>query len=309
MTPRVTAVVLNWNNAPDTVACLASLAQQDYPHWVLVVDNGSTDDSVARIRAAYPEVELLETGANLGYAGGNNAGIRHALAAGADYVFILNNDVTLHPACLGELVRATAAEPRAGMVGPLVLDAETPDRVQSAGMRLNALGDAARLRAGELVSCVANANETVDAVAGCAMLVRSRAVERAGVLDERFFMYREEVDWCLRAKRAGFDTLVVPTARVWHRETPEGGERYVRATYYMTRNAYLLMAKQAAPWATRARVLARDLLWVVNWTLNPKWRRKRPERDAIARALCDAARGRWGRVDARARRRPDGVAI
>lgn len=299
MTPTVTAIVLNWNNAPDTLACLASLAQQDYPHRVLVVDNGSTDDSVERIRAAYPDVELLETGENLGYAGGNNAGIRYAWAQGADFLFILNNDVTLDPACLGELARAAVAEPRAGIVGPLVLDAETPNRVQSAGMRLNALGDAARSCAGALAPLDARHPERVDAVAGCAMLVSAEAIARAGLLDERFFMYREEVDWCLRVGRAGYSILVAPTARVWHRETPEGGERYVRATYYMTRNAYLLMAKQTAPGAIRARVLARDLLWMANWTLNPKWRGKRPERDAILRALLDAARGRWGMREVR----------
>ncbi len=298
MSPAVTAIVLNWNNAPDTLACLASLAQQDYPHRVLVVDNGSSDDSVARIRAERPEVAILETGENLGYAGGNNAGIRHALAQGADWVFILNNDVTLDPACLGELVRATVAEPGAGIVGPLVLDAETPDRVQSAGMLLSALGDSVRLGAGELALPSASRHAYVDAVAGCAMLVSAGAVERAGLLDERFFMYREEVDWCLRVRQEGMCVLVVPTARIWHRETSEGGPRYVRATYYMTRNAYLLMTKRAVPWAVRGRVLARDLLWVTNWTLNPKWRHKRPERDAIVAALRDAVRGRWGMREA-----------
>lgn len=295
MSLRVTAIVLNWNNAPDTLACLASLARQDHPHRVLVVDNGSTDDSTARIRAAFPQVEVLETGANLGYAGGNNAGIRHALAQGADYVLVLNNDVTLHPACVGELVRAAVTAPRAGIVGPLVLDADTPERVQSAGMRVNALGDAVRLCAGEPAPTDGQGVTPVDAVSGCAMLVSAQAIAETGMLDERFFLYREEVDWCLRMAQAGYQVLVAPAARAWHRDTREGGERYVRATYYMTRNAYLLLAKRRAPWALRARVLARDLLWVANWTLNPKWRHKRAERDAIVRALRDAALRRWGR--------------
>ena len=296
MTPHVAIIVLNWNNAIDTLACLDSLAMIEYPVYsVLVVDNGSTDDSVAQIKAAWPRIEILATGKNLGYAGGNNVGIRHALAQGADYVCILNNDVTVAPDILCELV-GVAEETHAGIVGPVVLDAETPDRVQSAGLRLNRLGDAMHLQAGEQASLAMMGHEPVDAVAGCAMLVSAAVVAEVGVMDERFFMYREEVDWCLRTGRAGFAVLAARKARVWHRDTPEGGQRYVRATYYMTRNAYLLMAKRRAPLVTRGRVLARDLLWVANWSVNPKWRHKRAERDAIAGALRDVVLGQFGKM-------------
>jgi hypothetical protein len=294
MTPRVTAIVLNWNNAPDTLACLASLAQQGYPHRVLVVDNGSTDDSVARIGAAYPEVELLETGANLGYAGGNNAGIRHALEQGADYLFILNNDVTLDPACLRELVRAAAADPRAGILGPLVLDAETPDRVQSAGMRVDFYRGVQHLGAGQHDAGVDKDVVPVEAIKGCAMLVASDCIEAAGMLDARFFMYLEEVDWCLRARKAAYHVLFAPSARVWHRETEAEDQRYIRAAYYMTRNMYLL-ALSCSTWTSRARLLLRDAIWVANWTLNPKWRARRPVRDAVVLGVADAFRGNWGR--------------
>ncbi|MFO7698191.1 MAG: glycosyltransferase family 2 protein [Anaerolineae bacterium] len=298
MSPAVTAIVLNWNNAPDTLGCLASLAQQDTTHRVLVVDNGSTDDSVARIAAAFPAVVILQTGANLGYAGGNNAGIRKALQDDADYLFVLNNDVTLAADCLSALVDAAQSQPRVGVVGGIVYDLEAPQRIQSAGMHLNAIGDSVHRGEGQQEAGQFAAVDEVDAVKGCAMLVSREAIAAAGVLDERYFMYLEEVDWCQRIRRAGYAVLFAPAAHIWHPETPLGDDRYVRATYYMTRNAYLLLRTRRAPLSAYAWRLARDLMWVANWTVNPKWRHKRRERDAIVYALRDALLGRWGPMGA-----------
>ncbi len=120
--PSVVVVILNWNNAPATLACLDSVAQVEYPNYrVLVVDNGSEDGSVDQIRTVWPEVELLETGANLGYAGGNNVGIRCALAMGAEYICLLNNDVVVEPTFLRELVRAALTDPQVALLGPKIL--------------------------------------------------------------------------------------------------------------------------------------------------------------------------------------------
>src|ERR1700722_11537010 len=111
--PRVTCVVLNWNGWKDTVACLDALKKCTYPELtVLAVDNGSSDDSVDRIRAAHPSITLLETGANLGFAGGNNVGVRHALAQGADYLWLLNNDTEPAPDALSALVAKVLTNPR-----------------------------------------------------------------------------------------------------------------------------------------------------------------------------------------------------
>src|SRR5690242_13465997 len=110
--PLISVVVLNWNGKIDTLECLESLARVDYPNFeVIVVDNGSADDSVAAIRQQFPDVMVLETGANLGYAGGNNVGIRKALEDQASYVLLLNNDTVVHPQLLTSLVEAAAAVP------------------------------------------------------------------------------------------------------------------------------------------------------------------------------------------------------
>jgi GT2 family glycosyltransferase len=116
--PRVTCILLNWNGWGDTLDCLAALKESSYPHLdVMVVDNGSTDESVARIRAANPGLTLLETGLNLGFAAGNNVGVRHALKNGADYVWLLNNDTRPAPHALSALIDKVQTDRRIGAVG------------------------------------------------------------------------------------------------------------------------------------------------------------------------------------------------
>ncbi len=175
MTSSVCIIVLNWNNAPDTLECLHSLASLEYPDYhVLVVDNGSTDDSVSLIRAAFPAVEILETGANLGYAGGNNAGIRHALAAGADLVCILNNDVTVEPGFLTPLVETLAICPSASVVTPLVAERVHGGRVWALGSAVDRrTASVTRRHAGDAVDNWRHRSPfEVDIASGAAMLVR-----------------------------------------------------------------------------------------------------------------------------------------
>ena len=119
--PLVSIILLNWHGWRDTIACLDSLVSQDYNDYrVLVVDNGSTDDSVARIRAAHPEIPIMETGRNLGFSGGCNVGVRRALEDGADYVWLLNNDTTVDPQALSAMVAVAEADPRVGAVGSVL---------------------------------------------------------------------------------------------------------------------------------------------------------------------------------------------
>src|SRR5947199_350495 len=115
--PKVACVVLNWNRWADTIECVNALKECIYPQLsLIIVDNGSTDDSLARIRSAHPKVLLLESGKNLGFAGGNNIGIRYALAHGADYVWLLNNDTTPAPDAVAALVAKALADQRFGSV-------------------------------------------------------------------------------------------------------------------------------------------------------------------------------------------------
>ena len=292
--PAVVAIVLNWNSGPDCLACLAALARSDYaPLRVLVVDNGSTDGSVDSIRAAMPEIDVLELGANCGYAAGNNRGIAWALARGAEYVWILNPDVVVDPACLRTLVSAAEAVDRAGLFAPAVCFRESPDVFFSVGGVLRA-GWAIHRGIGDRDLGQYTAPAEVDFLTGCALLASRRAIEVAGDLDERFFLYAEDVEWCVRARAAGSRVVVVPAARAWHPDTRRRDDRSARLTYYLARNHLMLIRMHHFGAPVLARHLMRHALTLVSWSVRPRWRDRRAQRDALWRALVDFACGRTG---------------
>jgi len=297
MSPRVLVVVLNWNSAADCLRCLASLQRLTYAAvQVLVVDNGSTDDSLAQIRSGGFGVEVCESNRNLGYAGGNNRGIREGLARGFDYVWLVNPDVVVEADSLAALVEVGEADPHNGMIGPLVYCMERPDELLSAGGVFGRGRDWHRWIV-ELDPHVPAAAAEVGFLSGCALLVKRTMVEAVGLLDERFFLYEEDVEWCYRARRAGWRVAVAARARVWHPDTRTRDRLAARVTYYITRNQLLLIRTHHLGARLAAGVLLRHLRTLVSWTVRPKWRHKRAQRRALARALLDAARGRWGAAD------------
>ena len=299
MSPRVVIIVLNWNGLADTLACLASLAGLDYPACeVVVVDNGSTDGSVEEIRSRFPSVTLIENGENQGFAGGNNVGLRYALKRDADYVLLLNNDTEVAPDSLRQLVSAAEAGPGIGIVGPTIYYYDEPDLIWTAG------GEIDWRRGAEVRMRSLNTPDTgqlgaeprpVDAVSGCALLVKRAVLEKAGLLDERFFTYYEEVEWCVRVQRGGFQIMHVPTAKVWHKIPLNAREHSPRVHYYMTRNRLLFLKATHAGWQVWSYVMiAMYLRTLLSWSLRPRWRHKREHRAMMIRGIVDAFRGRWG---------------
>ncbi|AGY59715.1 glycosyltransferase family 2 protein [Gloeobacter kilaueensis] len=261
--PRVTVVVLNWNGGRDTLACLASLAQQDYAATsVLVIDNGSTDGSVAEIARHFPAVQIVENGQNLGYARGNNTGIVFALMAGADYILLLNNDTVVAPDCVSELMKAALQYPRAAALGAKIYYFTEPERIWYAGARWDRdSACTAHIGQGEVdTGSPYSAVSETDYACGCAVLLQVEAVHKVGLLDYRYFLIWEEVDWCYRARRAGFEVLFVPTARVWHKiSTSFGGSFTPLSRYFWWRNRLLWMEKNL-PFAERFSIYRRCLL-------------------------------------------------
>jgi GT2 family glycosyltransferase len=296
--PRVAVIVLNWNGGQDTLDCLASLRQMDYPCFdVLVVDNSSTDGSIEAIRESFPEVSLIETGANLGFTGGNNVGMRHALDRGVDYVLLLNNDTEVAVDLLTCLVDAVEAEPGVGVAGPLIYYYDQPAIVWSAGGAVDRRrGQTRMVGLGEPDSGqYGSTPREVDFVSGCALLTRRSVLEQIGLLDERFFAYYEEVEWCLRARRAGYRIINVPGAKVWHKISPKQRASSPMVHYYMTRNRLLFLSSAGLGWRAWFQALVLDdLRTLLSWTLKRKWRHKRPCRQATLRAIADAGRCRWG---------------
>jgi GT2 family glycosyltransferase len=289
--------VLNWNNVADTLRCLEALNVSDYPSFeVVVVDNESTDGSVAALRKRFPSLVILENEENLGYAGGNNVGIAYALELGVDYVMLLNDDTVLAPDALSELMAAALEHPQAGFLGPKILSLQDTSRILSAGGELDQKWRSIHRGSGQCDHGQFDRLVTADWLSGCALLVSKEAISRVGPLDERFFAYYEDVDWCYRGGRAGFQALFVPQARVWHPDSTEHYSNSPLVTYYMARNDLLFLAHhRLGVWVLCYR-LWRYLLTLVNWTVRPRWWHKRRQRYALLRALVDFGRGRFGRA-------------
>ncbi|MGD9099972.1 MAG: glycosyltransferase family 2 protein [Anaerolineae bacterium] len=231
--PLVYLVTLNWNRLDDTLAFLASVEQLTYARYrVLVVDNASTDGSRGAIAARFPDVEQLLNARNLGFAAGANAGLCYALERGADWVWLVNNDTHVAPDALDLLVdAATACD--AGLASPMILYTADPGRIWSVGAcRSQVTLEITGCRRGQRDTTLPPSPFEVDFVTACGMLMQRECLERVGLFDERFFMYYEDSDYCLRARAAGYRLLVAPQARMWHRvaasiggcDSP--GERY-----------------------------------------------------------------------------------
>jgi len=211
--PLVGCVIINWNGWRDTVACLAALRSIDYSRlFVVVVDNGSDDDSVTRIQAAYPAIHMLQTGKNLGFAGGNNAGIREVLRQGVEYVWLLNNDTQPQPGALRELVRTAEAKSKLGAVGSVLHYASSPGTVQAWG------GGWVNLWTGYSSHATTHpgSRRRLDFLTAASLLVRSKALQDVGLMDDRFFLYWEDAELCFRLRRHGWSLGVAPLAIVLH---------------------------------------------------------------------------------------------
>jgi len=225
---RVEVVVLNWNGWRDTLACVESLQQVDYPNFhLIVVDNGSTDESVAQLLLHLPALELIQTGANLGFGGGCNVGMRLALERGADYIWLVNSDATVDHQALSEMVAVAETSPQVGAVGGVLLEADGADQIQLWG------GGKVQLWSGRSVHF--KQPGTLDFVSGACMLLRREALQDVGLFDDQsFFMYWEDTDLCFRLRKAGWGLAVADHSRVWHKQSASLGQGSPRLDTYFT---------------------------------------------------------------------------
>lgn len=255
--PRLFVVVLNWNGMEDLIECLCSVQRSTYKNEIIVVDNGSTDASVITVSGQFPDVDIIETGNNLGF-GANNLGISQALQQGADYVLLLNNDTWVDPQCFDRLMKVAEEHPRAGILSPRICYYSDPELIWYDGGNLekvNGFWQHQHVNENSSTSSVPDRSREVDYISGCAMLIRKSVIERIGGLDARFFMYWEDGDFSLRARNVGFQLLHVPSATVLHKVSrSSGGGRSPDVRYYMERNRYFL-AKKTAPFYAQIPLL------------------------------------------------------
>ena len=301
--PLVVIILLNWNGYKDTLACLDSLAGIDYPNYqIVIIDNGSENESVAKIRAAHPDLQLEEAEENLGFVGGNNLGMQIAEELNADYILLLNNDTEVAPQFLSLMVEAAESDSQIGVVGPLIYYYEQPEMVWSAGGKIDwQRGDTFMIGLNEVddgqfgdESC------PVDFVTGCALLIKMQVVQQVGMMDPRFFAYFEETEWCVRVRRAGYKILHVPQAKIWHKISIVQRDATPYVVYYMTRNRLLFLKLTNANLVSWINTLKSMLRTLLAWTLKPKWRHKRLQRNAVIKGIIDYLVARWGKYEAKA---------
>lgn len=289
MFPKVYIIILNWNGWKDTIECLESVFRIDYPNYqVIVVDNGSTDGSVEKIKAwAKGEINidlnsntflerffsttlvkpidlveikddgiskklyryrlvLIKSCKNLGYAGGNNLGVRFALSNYSDYIFLINNDVIVDRFVIQNFIDLSENKDGAGILGPKVYFYDNPNVIQSFGANINLWsGRGILIGQGEFDSHKYDLVLEVDWVSGAAMFIKKEVFEKVGVLDAGYFLCYEDTDFCLRAKKKGFKILVVPSSKIWHK----GAHSLNRplAEYYLTLNRVRFMKLNSDP--------------------------------------------------------------
>lgn len=300
--PKVYILVLNWNGWKDTIECVESCLKLTYVNSnILIVDNASSDDSEVILRERFPDIDIIQTGENRGYAGGNNFGIRFALAKGADYVWLLNNDTKVDSAALDEMVRVTKNDSTVGMVGPKILLYSRPEYLNCIGSTINLITGQPRLIGlGEKDDGLFDEIKEMDTLSGCSLLVSKDVVDAVGLLDEKFFLFYEETDWILRAKRAGYRMLYVPRARIWHKVSASvGGHQSPLMLYYMTRNNPLLMRQNVGVLAFSrfiviylCLVIPKKIINVLVFNRDKRYQKVK----AILKGLCHYFFGRFGKL-------------
>jgi len=236
---NVCAVVLNWNSAQDTIECVRSLRATGYPGLsIVVVDNASSDDSVTSIRSAVPDVHLLVQPSNGGYASGNNAGIRWSLEHQADFVLVLNNDVTVEPDFIDRMLDCAGRHPKAGIIGGRVFYADQRERI-FCGASYFSVCRCTGVNKGNLRARMQKhgRERNVDYISGVLLFVRSQVFKDLGLFDERFFMYYEDLEFARRVTKR-FRIIYNPAATAYHKSGGGTGWRTYTDLYlyYQTRN-------------------------------------------------------------------------
>lgn len=239
--PLVSIVVLNWNGLVYLEKCLQSLMHLTYPNYeVIVVDNGSSDGSPDMVKRNFKNVKLVINKTNLGFAKGNNIGIR---ASKGNLIVLLNNDVVVDPAWLSELVKATVDSPKIGLTSGIILQSKPSDIVWSAGKKIDAFtGISWRIGYGKKFEQIGKA-EDIDYFSACALLVTRKVVEKIGLLDEGYFFYGEDADWALSARRAGYECKLATSAIVWHEGSATSKRALKKRYYWYNKGIFRLLFK------------------------------------------------------------------
>jgi len=263
--PKVFIIILNYNGGEILKKCLDSIYREDYPNKeVVVVDNNSSDGSLDEVMEAFSKFNFIKNNQNIGFAAGNNVAIKWALEKMADYVFLLNNDALMERGSLKKLIEEAEKNPKVGLLSPVIYLGDS-NRVWFSGGEI----DWIRMRA-------KHQNDIVDTeyITGCAMLIKKNVFKTIGLLDEKFFLYYEDVDFSYRAKKAGFGLMIIPNAKVYHFEK---SSQSIDKIYYLVISGIMFFRKNSKylmRFYVEMYLIARKLKNVFDLKGNPKSKEK-----------------------------------
>lgn len=258
---KIAIIILNWNSENYIFDCIESVQKLEIGNWkidVVIVDNKSTNQSDELIETRYKDVKLLRNKENLGFTGGNNVGIEHAMENGADYVMLLNSDTIVDKDLLIELIETAESDKQIGIVGPKIFfasgheyktDYQAKDKgkvIWYAGGKIDWKNVILSHRGvDEVDQGQYDQRQETDFVTGCCVLVKKQVIEKIGMLDNKYFLYLEDADFCQRAKLAGYKIIYSPKGNVWHLNAGSSSVGGGLQDYYITRNRLLFGMKYA----------------------------------------------------------------
>lgn len=295
---KVCVIIVNWNRKADTLACLGSLGGLDYGRnnvEIVVVDNASSDGTVDAVSKKFPKVTVIASSVNEGFTGGNNRGMRYALSRGADYIWLLNNDTYVEKNTLLGLLSAFD-NPSTGLAGSKIYFApgyefhhdryKNPDRGKviwyAGGMIDWANMYASHRGVDEIDHGQFDTSVETDFITGCSFMIKAEIIEAVGYLDDRFFLYLEDLDYSMRVKRAGFSLIYEPASRLWHINSGSTGKPgHGLHQYYLTRNR-LLVGMRYASIRTKFALMREAIRFIIHG----------PE--VLRKAVLDFMLGRFG---------------
>jgi GT2 family glycosyltransferase len=279
----VATIIINWNLKEETLMCIRSVEQSAHPCRIIVVDNGSHDGSVEYLSLHAPQVELIALPLNYGFGRACNIAIAHALTdRGCQYVFLLNNDAVVHTQAITELRDAAEYHSQAGILGCKIYYRDCPTTFWYAGARRRRyVLAAADIGRGQMDQGQFDRRHAVDYIFGAAMFVRREVFENIGCFDEQFFLYLEDLDFCLMAQQAGFALRFVPSAYIWHSVSASTHHNPGMRRYHMVKSTIYFLQKHTTParfplvllfWSfVYARFLFGDMLRGHSSTLRQYW--------------------------------------
>lgn len=298
MQPCVIIILVNWNSYEDTAECLHSLFSLSYSNYkIIVVDNASSGNDTELFEKEFGEkIVLIKHQSNSGFAGGNNIGIIRALKEGADYVFLLNNDTTVEPDFLDKLVYQAENDTTAGILTPLINYYSAPSKVWCAGGSIVAFKGSGFPEGENQDQKVYRDKRYVTFASGCGLLIRREVLEKVGLLDESYFLYLEDTDYCMRTIRAGYKILFVPESRIYHKvNRTTAKEIATLPLYYTTRNRLLFSKKMLGMYFPAAFIYIglTMILKIIFWKL----KHEEEKIGAVNRAFKDFFSGKSGKTE------------